>query len=109
VALIATYTPSVAGTPPTFANSAAGDTAPVGDRLYLIAKNTTGAPVTVTLVTPGLLPTGDAYPDKVYTIPATTGEQWIPLLQDYADPSDGLAHLTWSAPGAGVTRAVVRV
>ena len=40
------------------------------------------------------------------TIPA--GEMWpIPLYDFYADPNDGLAHLTWSAT-TSMTRAVLK-
>lgn len=55
---------------------------------------------------PGNLATGDAYPDKVYTVPAGA-ERWIPLLREYADPTDRKAHLTWSAT-TSITRAVVK-
>jgi hypothetical protein len=107
MALITTSTPSVAGTAPSFTAAASGDTARCGSGYWLVAKNTNVASRTVTVVVPGNLATGDAYPDKVYTLAADTGEVWVPLLREYADPSDGLAHLTWSAT-AGVTRAVVK-
>jgi hypothetical protein len=107
VALITTFQPSVVGTAPTFAAAAANDTAQVGDGYKIIAKNTNAATRTLTIAVPGNLVTGDAYPDKVYTLAALTGEVWIPLLREYADPADGLAHLTWSAT-ADVTRAVVK-
>ena len=107
MALIATQSVTVAGTAPTFAAAAAGDTARVGSHLTLIVKNASGGSITVTMVYPGNLPTGDAIPDKVYTVPATTGEQWIPLLQQYADPTTGTASITYSAT-ASVTRAVVQ-
>lgn len=106
MALIATHSVTVAGTPPTFATAAAGDTARVGNHLTLIVKNASGASITVTMVYPGNLPSGDAIPDKVYTVPATTGEQWIPLLEQYADPTTGQASITYSAT-TSVTRAVV--
>lgn len=107
MALITTFQPSVAGTAPTFAAAAANDTARCGEGYKLIAKNTNAATRTITIAVPGNLPTGDAYPDKVYTLAALTGEQWIPLLREYADTTDGLAHITWSAT-ADVTRAVVK-
>lgn len=107
MALITTATPSVAGTAPTFAAAASGDTARCGSGYWLVAKNTNIASRTVTITVPGNLPTGDAYPDKVYTLAADTGEVWVPLLREYADPADGEAHLAWSAT-AGVTRAVVK-
>ncbi len=106
MALIATQSTSVAGTAPTFAAAAAGDTARVGAHMTLIVKNASGAPITVTLTPPSTLPTGAAYPAKVYTVPATNGEQWIPLLDVYADPTTGQASISYSAT-ASVTRAVV--
>lgn len=107
MSLIPTFSPSVAGGAPNYTAAAAGDTAPVGPGLVLIVKNASGSSVTVTLATPATLPTGDAYPDKVYTVAATTGEQWIPLIADYRDPTDGSAHISYSAT-TSVTRAVVR-
>jgi hypothetical protein len=106
MALIATQATSVAGTAPTFAAAAAGDTCTVGAHKTLIVKNASGASITVTLTPPLTLPTGAAYPAKVYTVPATTGEQWIPLLDQYADPTTGQATVVYSAT-ASVTRAVV--
>lgn len=107
MALITAFSPSIAGTAPTFNAAAANDTAEVGVGLWLIVRNDDVADKTVTIATPGLLTTGDAYPDKAYTVTAGT-EAWIPLLADYRDPSDGLAHITWSAT-TSVTRAVVRM
>lgn len=106
MALIATQTLSVAGTAPTFAAAAGGDTCRVGAHLTLIVKNTSGSPVTVTLTPPVTLPTGSAWPAKVYTVPATTGEQWIPLQDIFADPTTLQATVVYSAT-TNVTRAVV--
>ncbi|MET7395621.1 hypothetical protein ABZS66_19235 [Dactylosporangium sp. NPDC005572] len=97
-----------AGTKPTLNNAAAGDTARCGDGYFLVAKNTTGSSVTLTIVVPGNTSYGEPNPDPQWTIAATTGEVWIPLIDAYRDPSDGKAHLTWSATGAGITRAVVK-
>ena len=107
MALIATQSVVVAGTAPTFAAAAANDTARVGNGLTLIVKNASGSSITVTIAYPGSLITGVAIPDPVYTVPATTGEQWIPLLEQYADPTTGQAAITYSAT-ASVTRAVVK-
>lgn len=107
MALLTTYAVTIAGTPPTFAAAASGDTAQVGDRYFLVVKNGDGSSHTVTIATPGNLATGDAYPDKVYTVTAGA-EAWVPLLALYADATDSLAHLTWSAT-TSMTRAVVRI
>lgn len=107
MALIATQSVALDGTAPTFAAAAASDTAKTGPGLMLIVKNASGAPITVTLTTPGNLGTGDAYPDKVYSVAATTGERWIPLLEAYTDPTTGQAAIAYSAT-TSVTRAVVK-
>lgn len=107
MAPIPVQTVQLDGTAPTYAAAAAADTAKTGSGLTLIVKNASGAPITVTLVTPGNLGTGDAIPDKVYTVAATTGERWIPLLDLYADPTTGTAAVNYSAT-TSVTRAVVR-
>lgn len=108
MALIPTQTITNAGTAPTFAAAAGGDTARVGAHLILIVKNASGSPITVTLATPGNLSTGDAVPDKAYTVAATTGERWIPLLDDYGDPAQSnQAVITYSGT-TSVTRAVVQ-
>lgn len=107
MALISPFSPSATGTPPTYGAAAAADTANVGAGLWLIVKNGDVASKTATITTPATLATGDAYPDKVYTISAGA-EAWIPLLSDYRDPVTGTAAITWSAT-TSVTRAVVRM
>ena len=100
---IANYSvPVLAGTAPTFAAPASSDTAQVGSTL--IVKNGSGASITVTMVTPGNLPTGDAYPDKAYTV-AAAGEAWIPVLSEYRNTA-GVAAVTFSAT-ASVTAASI--
>lgn len=106
MAQITTYTASVNGGNFALGNAAAGDTAACGNGEKLIVQNSSGASVTVTIAVPGNLATGDPYPDKQYTIPV--GQMWVlPLYQIYADPADGLAHITWGAT-ASVTRGVLK-
>jgi hypothetical protein len=107
MALIATQNIVIAGTAPTFAPAAAGDTASVSDRHFLVVKNAAGASMTVTLAVPGKTVNSVDTPDTVITVPATNGEVWIPLDSYYADPVDGKAHITWSSL-TSVTRAVVK-
>jgi hypothetical protein len=109
MALIATQQLSVAsGAAPTFAAAAAGDTAKVDGRSFLVVKNANATALTLTLVTPATLATGDAYPDKQYASISQNQERWIPLITDFADPSTGEVSITYSLT-ASVTRAVVRV
>lgn len=77
---------TVSGTPPTFATPALEDTAPLGS--LLIVRNDSAGSVTVTLTTHSQLPTGDDFPDKVYTV-AAGGESWIPVSLSTYRPSDG--------------------
>jgi hypothetical protein len=111
MAKILTQSIAGSGAPPTFGNAATGDTADCGTGLRLELRNSTASVITVTLVTPGVLETGDAYPDKAVPVPAAVagvpGEARPPLLPVYRDPADGLCHITYSAT-TGLTRAVVR-
>lgn len=93
------------GVAPTFAAPSLSDTAEIG--ATLIVKNGEATPITVTMVTAGTLPTGDAYPDKAYTI-AAGAEAWIPVLSEYKSASaPRFADVTFSAV-TSVTAAVVR-
>lgn len=96
-----------AGTKPTYAQAAAGDTAKCGSGYFLIVKNGSGSPINVGVTVPGNNSYGEANPDPSWSVPATTGEVWIPLIDAYRDPADGLAHITYSATTT-VTRAVVK-
>src|SRR5690348_14387870 len=98
-----------AGTAPTFTAATASDTMDVndGNSIFAVYRSTHSATITVTAVTPGTLATGDAYPDKVYTIPVgsvTMQEVWVPILKEYFDSTSGLATVTCS-PVTAVTMA----
>lgn len=97
--------PVVAGTAPVFTAPAVSETVEIGT--LLVVKNGSGASVTVTMITPDNLPTGDAYPDKTYAIPAAQ-ERWIPVLTDYRAPG-GLAAVTFSAVASVTVAAINRV
>lgn len=107
MALIATHEITNAGTAPTFAAAAAGDTAETGTRVFLVVKNAnTTTTRDVTIAGQGNLESGDPYPDKVYTVP-TSDEIWVPMLQVYRD-ENGQAVITYSTV-TDLTRAVVRI
>lgn len=100
-----------AGTAPTLTTLAsASDTADVGTgrNTFLVCRNTSASPNTVTIQPPGFTDYGEALPAKVVSVPATTGEKWIPLRKEYADDTNR-ATVTNSDPAAGVTVAVVRM
>lgn len=104
--MISTQTvPRLDGTAPTFAAPAASETVEIG--MLLIVKNGSASSVTVTCITPDLLPTGDAYPDKVYAV-AAGAERWIPVLSDYRQ-AGGLANVTFSATASVTVAAINRV
>lgn len=99
----ATSVPKLSAVGPTYAAPTTSDTAPVGT--VLIVKNGSGASITVTLASPKVLETGDAYPSKVITV-AAGGESWIPILKVYGDPVTQLAAITYSSI-TSVTAAVI--
>lgn len=96
MALIAVQPLPTSGLAPTLAAaSAGGDTAPIGSQFLLVVRNGGGAPVTVTVVTPGTTK-GLAIADAALAIPAG-GEGFIPLDSIYRNPSTGRADITYSA------------
>jgi hypothetical protein len=88
----------------------ASDTAACGAGTFLLVKNASGAPITVTVATPGQVDGRLAIADSTSpSIALTTGLGVIPLISSlYADPTTGLATITYSATSS-VTVAVVRV
>lgn len=108
---LATYQMPTSGALPSFVAAAASDSAEVGSGrdTFAVYRNTTASPVTVTVVLDRTLDSGDAYPNKEFTLAATTGELWIPLIKDYADPdTPGRCNITTSAQDPGITVAIVR-
>lgn len=115
MAALTTQNIVAAGTAPTLGAAAATDFAEVGDgkNTFAVYKNT-GIETTVAIEMDHLtLSTGDLYPNKEFTLAATTGELWIPLRKEYADTATagaGRCTVTISTGSAtGVTAAVVRV
>lgn len=97
-----------AGLSPTYAAATAGgDAAITGTGLVLHVKNGDTVAHTVTLVTPGTVD-GLAVTDRAVTVAGSGGDQYIPLLDLYRNPSTGLASITYDAV-TSVTVAVLRV
>ncbi|MET9999832.1 hypothetical protein ABZ069_23160 [Streptomyces microflavus] len=93
-----------AGLTPTYAAAAGGgDTAPIGTNLLLHVINGGGAPVTLTIVTPGTAD-GLAIADTAKAI-AAGASAFVPLRPVYRNPVTGRAALTYS----GVTSVTVAV
>lgn len=83
-----------------------GDKAPTGAGLVLYVKNGDSASHDVVLATPGTVD-GLAIADRTVTV-AAGDVAFIPLKDLYKDPSDSLAHITYSAT-TSVLVAVLRV
>lgn len=111
MAALTTQNIVAAGTAPTFGAASTSDTAEVGNGVntFAVYKNTDASTEDITVVIPGTLVSGDAFPDKVYTIAANTGELWIPLRKEY-DAADGTGRCTITMTSAtGITVAIVRM
>jgi hypothetical protein len=96
-----------AGTTFTARTAASGDKITPDSNLWVEVTNGGGSPMTLTVAVPGNTSYGQANPDPVYTITNGTTKA-IPLYASYADPSDGLIALTWSAT-TSVTFTVKRI
>ncbi|WP_242892427.1 hypothetical protein [Actinomadura litoris] len=106
------YSPTsigVDGTQHTFNAAASGDKVTAsGAGVFLTVKNGSGSPVTLTIAPYGNTGYNVANPQKTFSI-AATNEKDIPLLRDYADPTDGYkVALAWSST-TSVTWAVKRL
>lgn len=107
MATIAPQNISRAGVGPTYSAAAGGgDSFLPGSDTFVHVKNGSGAPITVTLVTPGFVAGDIPIADPTVSVPAG-GERMIgPFPPGYfADPADGLADLTYS----GVTSLTLAV
>lgn len=99
--------PQVGGTRLNYAAAdAAGDRVAQQPGRGLHIKNASAAPMTVTMITPGLVGGDLAVPDRPVLVPVGEPGTFIPInLPEYRHP-DGTARWTYSA-SAGVTVAVV--
>lgn len=99
MALLATQSIVRAGLAPSYAAAAGGgDTFTPGTDTFLHVKNASGGAITVTIVTPRTDAYGNAIADNAISVPATTGERMIGPFpyEAYADPTTGLANITYS-------------
>ncbi len=98
-----------AGTNPTLGAVGATDRADVGNGLntFLHYKNTSGAPIIITILGSGLTDYGAANPSNIVSVPATTGEAFIPIHRSQ-DQGDGLGAQITSSAQAGITVALMR-
>lgn len=106
MATLATQSISRAGLGPTYAAAAGGGDAFTPNKdTFLHVKNTSGGAITVTIVTPRNDQYGNPVADNAISVPLTTGDRMIgPFPADaYADPTTGLASITYS----GVTNLTI--
>lgn len=99
MALLATQPITRAGVAPSYAAAAGGgDTFTPGPSVFLHVKNTSGGAITVTVVTPRTDALGNAIADNTISVPATTGDRMIGPFpyEAYADPTTGVANITYS-------------
>ena len=108
MALLTTYSMADAGTAPTFVAAASSDTVTYAASVFVVYRNTNASTRTVTITVPGNTSYGQALPDPILTLGATTGELWIPLRALYQDSATGLVTFTLSAT-TNVTVSVVRL
>lgn len=98
------------GAAPTFTAAAASDTMAPGRNVFAVYRSTHSVQCDVTVVIPGNLDTGVAYPDKVYSLEVgnvTMQELWIPLEKFMQDPTTSLVTITTEIQNATITMAVV--
>jgi hypothetical protein len=99
-----------AGVAGNYTTVSASDKFSAGANVLLHVKNTTGSAITPTFVTPGKVAEMDIADLVGGTTPATTGERFYgPFPPNLFAGSDGLVTVTWSASGAGITAAALRV
>jgi len=97
-----------AGKTVTMSNAAGGgDRAPVGNDLFLLVRNGSGASITVTLDSTGKTFNAGDVPDTTVAV-AAGATAMVPLLRAYRSDEDGLAGIAYSA-ATTVTVAVVQV
>lgn len=110
MAALATQVMTDNGFTPTYTDVAASDTAEIGNghNTFLVYKNTSGSPLAAKVNVPGNEFFGVAKADNDITVPATTGEKWVPLRKEY-DDGTGRATLTHTSPVANQKVAVVRI
>jgi hypothetical protein len=82
-----------------------GDDCEAGLGVYLVVKNASGSPITVTLAAPELIDGDLVITSRAVSVAATTGQSLIPVTQRYRNPSTGRAAITYS----GVTSLTVCV
>lgn len=90
----------------TFGAAAASDTAVGGQGRYMVYRNGSGSPITVTIVTPETVDGDLAVTDRTVTVTNGT-DRHIPLPRRFNDATTGLSTITTSAQ-TSITVALVQ-
>jgi hypothetical protein len=75
---------------------------------FLQVRNASGSACVVTIVDPGLTPSGSPSVNPTVTVPATTGAAKIYLPPSLANPATGTIQVNFSVT-ASITAALIRV
>ncbi len=100
-----------AGTAPNFTTPATASDAlnyGNGQNTFVVYKNSAGSPVTVTITPYGTNSYGVAKPAVTFTVPATNGQVFIPLVRAYDDGNGTNTATATSAGFATLTVALVQ-
>lgn len=86
-----------------------GDTIPAGDRLILLALNSSGGALPIVIAVPGNTPYGQAQPDVTVSVPATSQRVIGPFPPGLRDDADNLIHLTYTSGVTGLSLYLIQV
>lgn len=107
MALLSPQQISKAGLAPSTTSAAGGgDTVATGDRVYLYVNNGAGAPITVTIATPGTV-SGLAVADQTVSVTNGTFKLIGPITRELFGDDDGIAAITYSS-ATSVTVAALK-
>jgi hypothetical protein len=107
MALLTAQAIVTAGLAASYGAANASDTITPDTGLVLHVKNTGGSADTVTVVDAGTTPGGSTASSPTVSVPATTGDRFIPINPAFVNPATGLITVTHSST-TGVTCALLR-
>lgn len=94
------------GLKPTFNAAVASATVEIGTgaNRFLVAKNTAGTIVTMTILVTGNNAYGQPNPDPAYVLAITSGEVWVPIVSQF---NDGTGSVTVTFAGTTIANTTV--